>query len=63
MTKRQHRELLKRCSAALDDWLRSYAPEFVDKKYLKESSERVYAAGGALAYIADLQAEIRKALL
>ena len=53
--------LLDLLNTALGDWLHTYAPEFCDKKYVKESRNRIREKGGTLAYIADLQMEIFKA--
>lgn len=56
------RVLLRRCSLALDDWLHQYASEQCDPAKVMESSTRVYNSGGTLAYLADLQRDIRAAL-
>lgn len=60
--KKSERELFKRCQVALDDWLHCYAPEQCDPKKVQESAIRTFKAGGTLAYIAKLQADIKKAL-
>ena len=56
------RAALKRSVIALDDWLHQYAPFDSDTTRIKESSSRVYAAGGTLAYLADVQHQNRTAL-
>jgi hypothetical protein len=55
-------ELLKRCSVALDDWLNTYAHEMCAEKRVREATKRISDGGGTLAYIADLQQEIRKCI-
>ena len=59
---RPERELLRECSTALDHWLHQYAPEQCDLKPVLRSGRAMLDAGGTLAYIADLQQRIRKAL-
>ena len=65
MTKHERavvRDALKAADTALTDWVRSYAPEMCHKASLKESSTRVYMAGGTLAYIAGVRQQIKNAL-
>ena len=59
---RLERELLRDCSTALDHWLYQYAPEMCDEQKVAESWGATAEAGGTLAYIADLQQRIWKAL-
>lgn len=59
---RPERELLRDCSTALDHWLHQYAPEQCDKGWVKETGRAMMNAGGTLAYIADLQQQIRNVL-
>ena len=47
---------------ALDDWLHVHAPEHCHQKDVAESQDRILEAGGTIAYIADVQSEIREAL-
>lgn len=56
------RKALIAADKALDGWVRSYAPELCLSKYLQESSERVYDAGGTLAYIASVKSLIKDGL-
>lgn len=56
------RDALKAADCALTDWVRSYAPELCDSNHLRESSKRVYEAGGTLAYIAGVRMKIKAAL-
>ncbi len=55
-------ELLRRCSVALDDWLNTYASEFCDDARVAEAIKRIADNGGTLAYIAELQQDIKAAL-
>ena len=48
-------------SLALNDWTHTYAPEFYTPESVKESQKRI-AVSGALAYVADVQKEIRAAV-
>ena len=59
---RSERKLLRDCSAALNHWLHSYAPEFCGCAEFRETQKAMMDAGGTLAYMADLQQRIRKAL-
>jgi hypothetical protein len=60
--KASERKLLERCSAALDDWVNTYAPELCDEQYVKRAHDRIAEGGGTLAYIAQLQQDLRDAL-
>lgn len=53
---------LRKASVALDDWLNTYAAEFCDDGRVKEAYDRINENGGTIAYIADLQQEIRAIL-
>lgn len=59
---RPERKLLRDCSTALDHWLHQYAPEMCKREFVKQTMGDMMDAGGTLAYIADLQQRIRKAL-
>ena len=61
-TEQKLRNALLRSNAALDDWVRCYAPEFCDQEHLDETRERIQGGGGTLAYIADIKAGNKKAL-
>ncbi len=56
------RKALRRSNAALDDWVRSYAPDFVGQEHLDETRERIQEGGGTLAYIADVKEGNQEAL-
>lgn len=56
------RKALRRSNAALDDWVRSYAPDFVKQEHLDETLERIREGGGTLAYIADVKEGNQEAL-
>ena len=56
------RKALRRSNAALDDWVRSYAPEFCKQEHLDETRERIQESGGTLAYIADVKEGNHEAL-
>lgn len=63
--KASHAELMKRLQTsmvAIDDWLHLYAPELCGEEHVRETHERIDAAGAPLAYIAETQEENRKAL-
>jgi len=55
-------EALLAGSIALDDWLNTYAAEMCDPERVREANERIHDHGGTLAYIADLQQQIRSAI-
>ena len=59
---RPERELLRDCSAALEYWLNQYAPDMCDRKEVDKTCRAMMEVGGTIAYIADLQQRIRKAL-
>ena len=50
--------LLRECRVALNDWVRSYAPEMCGEDYVAETRQRINEGGGTLAYIGDLLARI-----
>lgn len=54
------RGLVDRCGTALTDWLRCYAPEEFTDEQLAETRNRLH--GGTLAYIAELQRDIKATL-
>ncbi len=56
------RAALRRSMAALDDWINTYASKMCDKQRVEEAWQRIKDEGGTLAYIADVQAQNRKAL-
>lgn len=58
---RRLRDALTRSTIALDTWLNTYAPELCDPDKVEESAKRLRSCG-TLAYIADVQAQNRKAL-
>ena len=53
---------LKRAKQAIDDWLHIYAADHCHEKDVIESQKRITEEGGTVAYIADVQREIREAL-
>lgn len=61
MTKLERAALIA-ADLALTDWVRSYAPEMCSTGSVRASFSRVYAAGGTLAYIAGVRAQIKAAL-
>jgi len=56
------REAAQTASVALDDWIHSYAPEECGEPYVTETYKRIRNGGGTLAYIAEVQSELRTAL-
>ena len=56
------REVLKKASHALDNWVVQYASDMVGSQDYKEVMEEIAEAGGTLAYIAGIQSEIEAAL-
>ena len=55
-------DLLKRLDVALDDWVVTYAPEFCSTEAIDKTRKRIVNGGGTLAYISDLNIEIRHIL-
>lgn len=56
------REALERSVQAIDDWLNVYAEEMCDPARVAEARGRIWAGGGTLAYIAEVQQQNRRAL-
>jgi hypothetical protein len=56
------RELLRRAAVALNDWTHTYASELCDSERVAQAWARIEAAGGTVAYIADLASEINSFL-
>ncbi len=61
-TEENLRKALLRSNAALDDWVRTYAPELCENEHLKETRKRIIEGGGTLAYVADIKEGNKKAL-
>ena len=55
------KDALLAADLALTDWVRQYAPEHCAKHHVKQTIKRVWDAGGTLAYIAGVRAQIKKA--
>lgn len=55
-------EALQASVTAIDDWLHQYASEMCGEDRVRETAERIRAAGGTLAYIAEVQERNRSAL-
>ena len=55
------REGLEAGQQALTDWVRTYAPEFCDGTAVEEARRRIEAVG-TLAYIAEANEKVRRAL-
>lgn len=55
------RTALKRSMIAIDDWLNTEAEELCDEERVKQARARI-AEWGTIGYIADVQAQNRKAL-
>ena len=62
--KQAQRALLLRCETALTDWVRTYAGDQCTNAQFNETCDRLRDAGGTLAYvgrlIADIRAELRR---
>jgi hypothetical protein len=56
------REALEESQQALNDWVVTYASDMCDEKTVQEARERIVAAGGTLAYIANITERNRAAL-
>ncbi len=54
-------EALDLANTALEDWFHHYAPDECNEVKVKESSRRIFQAGGTLAYLTDVFAVIRAA--
>ena len=61
-TEENLRKALLRSNQALDDWVRTYAPEFCGDEHVEETRKRITEGGGTLAYIADIREGNKKAL-
>ena len=61
MTKLE-RAALMAADQALTDWVRQYASDQCSLEHVAESVQRIMAAGGTLAYIAGVRAQIKAAL-
>lgn len=59
---KQQRAALQAADQALTDWVRSYASDQCSVKSVQESGLRIFAAGGTLAYIANIRKQIKEAL-
>ena len=53
---------LEQCQDALHAWQHQFAPEFCDEKYVAEYRSKVSAAGGTIAYLADIDVQIVAAI-
>lgn len=56
------RDLLEACEAAreaLNLWTLTYAPEFCEAEAVKAACERLYKAGGTIAFISELGARLQ----
>lgn len=55
-------ELLERCRTALDDWINTYASDMCSDERVAEAVKRIGDNGGTLAYIAEIQQDVREYL-